>query len=64
MEVEKAEEIPFEEIKKYISENCPYNGLCFLNDPKERCNYEIMDGTPCRYVPQLILDFKEKYKKR
>ncbi|GAH00700.1 unnamed protein product [marine sediment metagenome] len=56
-------EIPFAEIQKYISDNCPFKGMCFgeVNDPL--CRYEIMDGFPCRYMPKLVMEFKEKYEK-
>ncbi len=53
-----------EEHKKtfeYVKDNCPYNGLCFIEDIEERCPYEMMDGIPCRYIPELIVKFKEIY---
>jgi len=59
-----SEKPPFDEIQKYISENCPYSGLCFLDDPNYRCNYEVMDGIPCRYMPELIMRFKEIWEKK
>lgn len=56
-----SKEIPFEEIKQYIKAKCPYNGLCFIEDIEDKCPYEIMDGTPCRYVPELVMEFKKIY---
>ena len=58
-------EPPYEEIKKYITDNCPYNGWCFLEMDKkieEKCPYQMMDGIPCRYMPDLLEEFKEIYK--
>lgn len=56
--------IPFKEIQKYVSENCPFRGLCFLEDKENRCRYEMMDGIPCRYMPKLIVEFKEIWEKK
>ena len=59
-----SEKPPFDEIQKYISENCPFRGMCFnvINNPV--CRYEMMDGIPCRYMPKLIMEFKEKWEKK
>ncbi len=53
-------EIPFDEIKKYITNNCPFRGMCFLDNIEEVCRYEMMDGIPCRYMPKLVKEFKKK----
>lgn len=52
-------EIPFDEIQKYITDNCPYKGACFKELDDFTCPYEIQDGIPCRYMPELIMKFKE-----
>ncbi len=58
------ETIPYKEIEEYIKENCPYNGLCFMADIDEKCPYELLDDTPCRYMPELIIKFKEVYERK
>jgi len=57
-------EIPFDEIQKYISDNCPYKGACFKELDDFTCPYEIQDGIPCRYMPELITRFKEIWEKK
>lgn len=59
-----SENIPFEEIQEYVKNNCPYNGLCFIEDIENKCPYEIMDNIPCRYMPELIIKFKEIHNER
>ena len=58
-------EIPFDKIQEYITEKCPFKGMCFLEgDDTPVCRYELMDGYPCRYMPELIKEFKEKWEKK